>query len=76
MALGTEGARESGVAWCDTAGPGGQHEHVPPQLRPTPVDERYPDKLSQSVAGALFDTDDADLPGACAGPVWEPGGSA
>ena len=74
--LGAKGGRESGTARCDTAGPGSEHSHVPPQLRTAPADERHPDQLSESLAGPQLDPDDAHLPGACAGPVREPGGCA
>ena len=65
--LSAEGARESGATRSNTAGPGGDYSHVPPQLRPPPADERHPDQLLVALAGALVDSDDADLPGTCAG---------
>ena len=39
---------------------------------PTPSDERHSHQLPVSLAGALFDTDYAHLPGACAGPDGQP----
>ena len=46
-------------------GKASQHPHAAPQLRPAPADERHPDQLFIALAGALFDTDYAHLPGAC-----------
>ena len=43
---------------------------------PTLAGERDTDQLPGSLAGALVDTDDADLPGTCAEPDWESGGGA
>ena len=53
--------------------PEDEHLYTASQLRPTPADERHPNQLSESVAGALFDPDYANLPGACAGSDWELG---
>ena len=39
-----------------------------PQLRPPPADERHPDQLPVAVAGALFNSDYAHLPGTCSRP--------
>ena len=41
--------------------------HTAPQLRPAPADERNTDQLPITLAGALVDSDDTHLPGACAG---------
>ncbi len=71
-----EGVHESGSARGDTAGPRGRHAHVPPQLRPVPADERHPHKLFVPLVRPQLDTDDAHLPGACAGPVLESGDGA
>ena len=40
------------------------------------ADERHPHQLPVALAGALFDSDDADIPGACAGSDGEPGDGA
>ena len=50
--------------------------HAAPQLRTTSVDERHSDQLFVALAGALVDTDDTHLFGACAGSNGEPGGCA
>ena len=71
MALGAEGGRESGATRSIAADPRGRHSHVSPQLRPTPADERHPHQLPVALAGALVDSDYADIPGACAGPDGE-----
>ena len=47
-----------------------------PQLRPPPADERNPYQLPVTLAGALVDSDDAYIPGACAGPDGELGDGA
>ena len=31
-----------------------EHPHLPPQLRPASADERHPDQLSESLAGAYL----------------------
>ena len=58
------------------AGEANQHPHAAPAPRPPPADERHPHQLPVALAGALVDSDYAHIPGACAGPDGEPGGSA
>ena len=41
--------------------------YAAPQLRTAPTDERHPDQLPVTLAWTLVDSDDAHLPGACAG---------
>ena len=54
----------------------GWHSHASPQLRTAPADERHPHQLPVTLAGTLIDSDDAHIPGACAGSNWEPCGRA
>ena len=56
--------------------PEDEYPHAAPQLRPTPADERHPHQLPITLAGTLFNSDYAHLPGACARPDGEPGDGA
>ena len=54
----------------------GRDSHAASQLCPPSADERDTDQLPVTLAGALFDSDDTDIPGACAGPDGQSGDGA
>ena len=82
------GAQVHGLAMgagCGGAGRATRRHHARPESRdshastflcPSSSDARSPDKLSLPLAGALVDTDDADIPGAGAGSDEESGNGA
>ena len=49
------------------------HRLVATQRHTPPADEWNTHQLPESLAGTLVDSDEANLPGACAGPDGEPG---
>ena len=64
LALGAGGGETCRGAGRDCAGETCRHSHAAAQLCPAPADERHPDQLPLTLAGALVDSDDAHLPGA------------
>ena len=53
-----------------------EHPYTESQLRTAPADERHPHQLSESLVGALVDSNYANLPGACARPDGQPSDGA
>ena len=66
LALGHATVRRAEELGRDCAGEADRDPHAAPQLRTPSADERHPHQLPVALAEALFDTDDAHLPGACA----------
>lgn len=72
LALGAGGGQACRGAWRVCAWEASRHAHAAPQLCPPSPNEWHPDQLPQSVAGAFVDSDNTNLPGACARSDREP----
>ena len=71
MALGEGGGETCRGTGCDCAGEANRDPYAASQLRTAPADEWYPNQLLVTLVRALFDTNNANLPRACAGPDGE-----